>query len=237
MHDFLRQSKKILVKVSGEFLKGDKEFGICSAALQDLVAQVKCLLEKKVSLALVVGGGNFFRGKSLAHMNRVRADHMGMLSTVLNGIAIEDAFLEQNISCAVYSSIVVEGMCQKFSYEDTLECFKNHQIPIFVAGLGAPFFSTDTVAVLRALEMGCDLMVKATQVDGVYSADPKSDKSAQRFDTVSYEQAIRDNLEVMDMPALSLARCHNLPLLVCALQGKSSLVDALQGKKPYTLVH
>ncbi|MEI8320955.1 MAG: UMP kinase [Alphaproteobacteria bacterium] len=239
MLDTVKQAKRVLIKVSGEFLMGKKGFGICQESLALLTSQLNGLIKHKLQIALVVGGGNFFRGKSgeLSAMNRVQADHMGMLSTVLNGLALEDHLSRHSISCVLYSAVDIPKMCKNFRQKEALESLNRGQIPIFVGGIGNPFFSTDTAAVLRSVEMKCDVMIKATQVDGVYSDDPRHNQKAERFSSISYVEIIQKRLEVMDLTAVALAQDHNLPILVCSIHQENGLLSALQGNSTFTLIH
>ncbi len=234
----IKQAKRILIKVSGEFLMGEKPFGICQESLARVVHHLKSLLEQK-QVALVVGGGNFFRGNSApSTMNRRAADHVGMLSTVMNGIVLQDYLSQHGLRSIIYSAIEIPGICEKFYQEKAQEHMEKKEIPIFVAGTGNPFFSTDTAAILRAIEMKCDLMIKGTQVDGVYTEDPRHSTKAQRFDKISCAEILEKRLKVMDLTAVVLAAEHKLPIVVCSIHQPHSLINIFENNTtPFTLIH
>lgn len=231
--------KRVLIKLSGEALGGKSEDIFCHETLDRIVEAIRKLSESGVQVALVVGGGNIHRGMPPARkgfFDRVTGDHMGMLATVINGLALQSKMTEKGMYTKVFSSVQVPLICEEFTQRYALQALEENRIAIFVGGTAAPFFTTDTAAVLRAIEMGCDVLMKATQVDGVYSADPKRDSSAERFDELTYKDILARNLRIMDLPAVSLAQEYKLPILVFALQGDDCFRKVLQGEERFTLI-
>lgn len=230
--------KRVLLKLSGEALMGDADFGIQAETLDYVADQVSQLSAKNIELGIVVGGGNIFRGVSLASkgVDRVAGDHMGMLATVMNGIALKNAFDAKNIATKLYSNLPVPSICDNFTARDARKMMKESFVTIFAGGSGNPFFTTDTAAALKAAELGCDVLLKATQVDGVYDCDPKKNHSAKRFDTISFDEVIARNLQVMDVAAFSLARDHHIPVIVANLRAKGGILAILEGQVPFTVI-
>ncbi|HBO58640.1 MAG TPA: UMP kinase, partial [Alphaproteobacteria bacterium] len=211
--------KRVLLKLSGEGLMGEKSFGLDEAKLSEMAQEIKQVHDAGIQLAVVIGGGNIFRGLKGAAggMDRVSADHMGMLATIINSLAMQDALLRIGVPTRVVSGVVMPTICEPYIQPKAKSHLQNGDVIIFAAGTGNPFFTTDTGAALRAAEMGCEAIFKATQVDGVYSADPKKDKNAVRFEKVSYDEVLVKNLKVMDASAVALARDNNISIVVFSM--------------------
>lgn len=230
--------RRVIVKLSGEALSGSEGFGIHQPTIdriaQDLVASHKL----GVTLGVVVGGGNILRGAHVSGegLSRARADSMGMLATVMNALVLETAIERAGSSARTMSALTMPQVCETFERERALRHFDERRILIFAGGTGNPFFTTDTTAVLRAGEMGCQAVLKATNVDGVYSADPKKDKSATRYDQLSHREAIEKDLKVMDGTAFALARENAMPIIVFSVAEKGAIEAVLRGKGRSTLV-
>ncbi len=230
--------KRILLKLSGEALLGDKAFGIDSSVLNRLAQEIKVLIDSGIQVSLVVGGGNLFRGAELqdSGMERVTGDHMGMLATVMNALALQDAFEKIDIKVRVMSSIPIDQVCEEFIRRRAIRHMEKGRVVICAAGTGNPFFTTDTAASLRAIELETDAMLKATKVDGVYSADPNTDPSAVKYETLTYNEVLEKNLGVMDATAVVMCRDNNLPLLVFNMTKEGEIVRALSDNTIGTLV-
>lgn len=230
--------KRILIKVSGEALAGDNSFGIEPEFLDKVAQQLWDLASSGLQVAIVVGGGNIFRGMSVAAggADRVVGDHMGMLATVINSLALGDAIVRCGGRAKVFSNISMPAVANTFTVRDAREALENGFITICAGGSGNPFFTTDTAAALKAVELQCDALFKGTQVDGVYSADPKTDPNAERFDWVSYDDVISKNLKVMDMAAFALARDNKLPIYVYQIDVAGGVRAVIDGKATCTLV-
>jgi len=230
--------KRILLKLSGEGLMGDKSFGLDEKMLASLAQEIKMVHDAGVQIAVVIGGGNIFRGLSGAAggMDRVRADHMGMLATVINSLALQDALERTGVSARVVSGVMMPTICEPYVQPRVKKKLIDGSVIIFAAGTGNPFFTTDTGAALRAAEMGCEAIFKATQVDGVYSADPKKDKNAVRFEKVSYDEVLVKQLKVMDAAAVALARDNNISIVVFSMHEKKALYRALAGEGAFTVI-
>lgn len=223
--------KRILLKLSGEALMGELDFGICPKVMSFVAGELKALLEAGVQVALVVGGGNIFRGEGLANagMDRVTGDHMGMLSTVINALAIQDATERVGLEARVQSAIRINEVCEDYIRRRAIRHLEKGRVLVFAAGTGNPFFTTDSAAALRAVEVGADLMLKATKVDGIYTADPKKDPSATRFDSLSYDDALDRRLAVMDQTAMVLCRDHRMKLRVYDMDRPGALMRIVRG--------
>lgn len=230
--------QRILLKLSGEALLGDKPFGIDAAVLNRLAAEIKILIESDIQVSLVVGGGNLFRGAELQEsgMERVTGDHMGMLATVMNALALQDAIEKVGIPVRVMSSIPIDQVCEEFIRRRAIRHMEKKRVVICAAGTGNPFFTTDTAASLRAIELETDAMLKATKVDGVYNADPMKDSSAVKYDTLTYNEVLEDNLGVMDATAVVMCRDNNLPLLVFNMTKDGEIIRALSDNSVGTLI-
>ncbi|PID62912.1 MAG: UMP kinase [Gammaproteobacteria bacterium] len=231
--------KRILLKLSGEALLGDKEFGIDANVLNRLAKEIEVLINSGIEVSLVVGGGNLFRGAELqtSGMERVTGDHMGMLATVMNALALQDAMEKIGIPVRVMSSIPIDQVCEEFIRRRAIRHMEKGRVVICAAGTGNPFFTTDTAASLRAIELGADAMLKATKVDGVYNADPAKDPNAVKFLTLTHNQVLEDDLGVMDATAVVMCRDNNLPLLVFNMTKDGEIVNALSDETVGTLVN
>jgi len=230
--------KRILVKLSGEALMGVSDYGIDPAFLKRLAAEIGAVRESGVEVALVMGGGNLFRGAGLARtgMDRVTADQMGMLATVMNSLALQDALESIGLHVRVMSAIRINEVCEDYIRRRAVRHLEKGRVTIFAAGTGNPFFTTDTAASLRAIEIDAQLLLKATKVDGVYDADPTANPGARRYDRLRYDQVLDDRLNVMDATAIVLCRDHDLPMRVFNLNEANALVRAARGEDVGTLV-
>lgn len=230
--------RRILVKISGEALMGQKAYGIDMGTVARIAGDISQVVALGAEVCLVVGGGNIFRGLAGAAegMDRATADHMGMLATVMNALAVQNALTHRKTAARVLSAIPMPSVCEPFVREKALRHLEKGNVIIFAAGTGNPFFTTDTAAALRAAEMGCDALVKGTQVDGVYSADPKTDAQAERFDALSYTDVLARDLKVMDGAAIALARDNDIPIIVLSIGEQGNLARVLQGTARCTTV-
>lgn len=230
--------QRILLKLSGEALLGDKPFGIDAAILNRLAKEIKVLIESGIQVSLVVGGGNLFRGAELqdSGMERVTGDHMGMLATVMNALALQDAIEKVGIPVRVMSSIPIDQVCEEFIRRRAIRHMEKGRVVICAAGTGNPFFTTDTAASLRAIELGTDAMLKATKVDGVYNSDPMKNPDAVKFRTLTYNEVLEQNLGVMDATAVVMCRDNNLPLLVFNMTKEGEIINALSDNSVGTLI-
>ena len=230
--------KRVLLKLSGEALMGDSEYGIDMGTCEKFARAIVAAKQTGAELCLVIGGGNIFRGLAgAAHgMDRAQADSMGMLATVMNALAMQSALEKLGVDTRVQSAIPMESVCEPYIRRRAIRHMEKGRIVIFAAGTGNPFFTTDTGAALRAAEMGCDAMLKGTQVDGVYSADPKKDANAERYETLEYQEVLARNLKVMDASAVSLMRDVNIPIIVFSLTEEGVLQDVLRGRGTYTVI-
>lgn len=223
--------KRILLKLSGEALMGRANFGIAPDVMEFLAAEIKAVCTIKTQVALVVGGGNIFRGEGLAKagMDRVTGDHMGMLATVINALAIQDTLERHDLEVRVQSAIRINEVCEDFIRRKAVRHLQKGRVVVFAAGTGNPFFTTDSAAALRAVEINADLLLKATKVDGIYTADPKKDKSATKYDEISYDEALSKKLGVMDQTALVLCRDHQMKLRVYDMTQPGALKKIVMG--------
>lgn len=227
--------KRVLIKLSGEALMADLEYGIDATMLKRVASEVAEVVNTGVEVALVIGGGNIFRGAGLVRsgIERVTGDHMGMLATVMNSLAMQDALEKQDLSCRVMSAVKINRMCEEYDQRRALRHLEKGRVVIFAAGIGSPFFTTDTDGCLRAVEIGADCILKATKVDGVYDSDPVKNPDAVRYETLSFNEVLEKNLQVMDATAIVLCRDNNLPLRIFNLNDVGSLpatmVDASIG--------
>jgi uridylate kinase len=230
--------RRILVKLSGEALMGESDYGIDPLFLKRLAVEVAAVREYGVEVALVIGGGNLFRGAGLARagMDRVTGDQMGMLATVMNSLALQDALEQIGVFARVLSAIRINEVCEDYIRRRAVRHLEKGRICIFAAGTGNPFFTTDTAASLRAIEIEADLLLKATKVDGIYDADPMLNPSAKRYDRLTYDQVLDQRLNVMDQTSIVLCRDHHLPLRVFNLNDPGALVRAATGGDVGTLV-
>ncbi|MGB7904147.1 MAG: UMP kinase [Steroidobacteraceae bacterium] len=232
------RNRRILVKLSGEALMGDADYGIDPAFLRRLASEIRSVQETGTEIGVVVGGGNLFRGAGLARagMDRVTGDHMGMLATVMNSLALQDALESMNVATRVMSAVRINQVCEDYIRRRAVRHLEKGRVIIFAAGTGNPFFTTDTAASLRAIEIEADLLLKATKVDGIYDADPMLNPAAKRYDRLTYDQVLDQRLNVMDQTSIVLCRDHRLPLRVFNLNDPGALVRAATGGDVGTLV-
>ncbi|HEY0647011.1 UMP kinase [Phenylobacterium sp.] len=230
--------KRILIKLSGEAGVGGDKFGIDPATLGAVAEEIAQVARAGVQVCVVVGGGNIFRGAALAEagMERASADYMGMLATVMNALALQASLEKLGVFTRVQSAIPMEAVCEPYIRRRALRHLEKGRVVIFAAGVGAPFFTTDSGAALRAAEMGCEALYKGTSVDGVYTADPKSDPSATRYETLSYTDVLAKNLKVMDASAVSLMRDNHIPIMVFNIRERGNLLKVLSGEGVFTTI-
>lgn len=231
--------RRVLLKFSGEALMGSGDFGLDAATLRQVVYEVKALHDLGVEVGLVVGGGNIFRGAQIqgAGIQRTTGDHMGMMATVINALALRDVIEDVGLSAVIYSAMSIEGVSHGFNANHVKKGLADGQIAIFAAGTGSPFFTTDTAAALRGIEIDADIVLKATKVDGIYTADPLKDPNATRLTELRYDDVIQQNLQVMDMTAFVLCRDHKMPIRVFDMFKKDAVIRIVQGEDEGTLVH
>jgi uridylate kinase len=231
--------RRVLLKLSGEALMGNAQFGIMPQALNQIAQQLQEIVGLGVQLGLVIGGGNIFRGVNLTThgINKVSADHIGMLATVINGLALQDALQKIGLEVRVMSAIAIDAVCEPYSQRQALAHLKKGRILIFVAGTGNPYFTTDSAASLRAIEIGADLLIKATKVNGVFDSDPLTNPTAKPFSKITYDEVIQRGLGVMDITAVVLCRDNNMPLRVLDMGKPAALIRALRGFDEGTLVY
>jgi uridylate kinase len=229
---------RILLKLSGEVLMGDQGFGIDPATVARMAGEVKAAKEAGYQICLVIGGGNIFRGMAGAAkgMDRAQADYMGMLATVMNALAMQNALEQLGVHTRVQSAIQMDAVCEPVIRRRAERHLEKGRVVIFAAGVGSPYFTTDSGAALRAAEMNCDALFKGTSVDGVYDADPKKVASAKRYETVSFDRVLSDNLKVMDASAISLCRDNNIPIVVFSIREEGNLARVLAGEGVSTIV-
>ena len=229
---------KILLKISGESLMGDDSFGINSTVVQSFANQIQTVVSSGLQICVVVGGGNIYRGISGTNngMDRATGDYMGMLATVMNSLAIQNALEQTGVQTRVQSALPISAVCEPYIRRRAKRHMEKGRVVIFAAGTGNPYFTTDTAAALRASEMNCDAIIKATLVDGVYSADPKKDENAIKYDRLSYLEVLSKDLRVMDASAISLARENKIPIIVCSIIEDKNLTKVLNGQGSYTLI-
>ena len=238
MGDSPLRYQRVLLKLSGEALMGDLDYGIQPAVIQRIAAEIATARAQGTEIAIVIGGGNIFRGEGLARagMDRVTGDYMGMLATVMNALAIQDALESKDVFARVMSALQIHDVCEDYIRRRAVRHLEKGRVVILAAGTGNPFFTTDTAASLRAIEIGADILLKATKVDGVYDADPMTNPDAERFEQVSYDKVIENKLNVMDATAIVMCRDNQLPLRVFDLTRSNALVDAMAGEKLGTLI-
>jgi uridylate kinase len=234
----LSTMKRVLLKLSGEVLMGDQQFGIDPAFVMELAREVKTAKETGLEICLVIGGGNIFRGMAGAAqgMDRAQADYMGMLATVMNALAMQSALEQLGVQTRVQSAVQMDQVCEPVIRRRAERHLEKGRVVIFAAGVGAPYFTTDSGAALRAAEMRCDALLKGTSVDGVYDSDPKKNADAKRFETVSYGKVLADDLKVMDASAVALCRDNNIPIVVFSIREKGNLARVLSGEGTQTIV-
>jgi len=238
MNDRPVHYRRVLLKLSGEALMGELEYGIEPAVIQRLAGEIAIVRERGIEVAIVVGGGNIFRGAGLARagMDRVTGDQMGMLATVMNALAIQDALESKGVFARVMSALQIHEVCEDYIRRRAIRHLEKGRVVVLAAGTGNPFFTTDTAASLRAIEIGADVLLKATKVDGVYDADPLANPDAVRYDRISFDQVLTDKLLVMDATAIVMCRDNDLPLRIFDLTRANALVQAMSGDDVGTLV-
>ena len=232
------QYNRILLKISGESLMGERQFGLDPAMVNRVASEIATIVDYGVEVCVVIGGGNIFRGVSGAAngMERATADYMGMLATVMNALAMQSSLEQNGLQSRVQSALPISAVCEPYIRRRAVRHMEKKRIVIFAAGTGNPFFTTDTAAALRATEMGCDAILKATKVDGVYDADPEQNKNAKRYDALSYLDVLSRDLKVMDAPAISLAKENSIPILVFSIQKPGTLAEVVRGDGLHTLI-
>ncbi len=230
--------QRILLKLSGEALLGEEAFGIDANVVNLLVTEIKALIDNGTQVAIVIGGGNLFRGKKLSAsgLDRVTGDQMGMLATVMNGLALRDAFEDQGCPARLMSAIAMTGLAEAFNRRDAVTALNAGRVLIFVGGTGNPFVTTDSAASLRSLEIKADILLKATQVDGVYSEDPKLNPAATKFETLSYKQVLKEQFEVMDLSAFCQCRDADMPICIFDVAKRGALARIVAGEREGTLI-
>jgi len=230
--------KRVLLKASGEALMGNQGFGIDVSVADQIATDVRDAVKMGVQVAIVIGGGNIFRGVAVASRggDRVTGDHMGMLATVINSLALRTSLVKQGLDAVVMSAIAMPELCESFSQRKAMQHLSRGKIVIFAGGTGNPYFTTDTAAALRAAEIGADALLKGTQVDGIYSADPKKHADAERYDTLTYEDILSKGLTVMDTAAIALTRENSIPILVFSIHEQGGFGKILRGQGKCTIV-
>ena len=230
--------KRVLLKISGESLMGNQDYGIDTAMVSRVASEVADVVSQDIQVCLVIGGGNIFRGVSAAAvgMERATGDYMGMLATVMNALAMQNALEQLEIDTRVQSALPIDAVCEPYIRRRAMRHMERGRVVIFAAGTGNPFFTTDTAAALRASEMNCNVLMKGTRVDGVYSADPEKEADAVRFNSLSYLDVLSQDLKVMDATAISLARENNIPILVFSVTQTGGFDRALRHKGEFTLI-
>jgi uridylate kinase len=238
MNDTPVRYQRVLLKLSGEALMGELDYGIEPRVIQRIAAEIAEARKRDIEIAIVIGGGNIFRGAGLARagMDRVTGDYMGMLATVMNALAIQDALESMDVYARVMSALQIHEVCEDYIRRRAVRHLEKGRVVILAAGTGNPFFTTDTAASLRAIEIGADILLKATKVDGVYDSDPATNPDAKRFSTVSYDQVIADKLGVMDATAIVMCRDNGVPLRIFDLTRANALVQAMSGDDVGTVV-
>lgn len=230
--------KRILLKLSGESLLGDQQYGICPKIVLQYSQDIKTVVDKGVQIAVVIGGGNIFRGSDAesSGIDRAQGDYMGMLATVINGMALQSSLEKMNVHTRLMSSINIEQVCEPFIRRRAIRHLEKGRVVIFGGGTGNPYFTTDSAASLRAIEIESDVVLKGTRVDGIYSADPEKDPSATRYTNISFNEVYQKNLNVMDMTAFTLCKENKLPIVIFDMNKKGNLLAIIEGKEIGTLV-
>lgn len=230
--------KRILLKLSGEVLMGEQQYGIHPSMIEHFAAEIKEVVDTGVEVAIVIGGGNIFRGLQAGNIgiDRAQGDYMGMLATVINGMALQGVLEKKNINTRVMSAIDIKQVCEPYIRRRAVRHLEKGRVIIIAAGTGNPFFTTDTAAALRAVEIGADVLLKGTSVDGIYTADPKKDPDAVKFDTIGYQEVINKELRIMDQTAFTLCKENQLPIVVFSIKEKGNILRILSGEKIGTIV-
>jgi uridylate kinase len=229
---------RILLKLSGEALMGSDSYGIKLSIVDRIASDIKALTKKNIDICIVIGGGNIFRGLSASSegMDRAQADYMGMLATVLNSLALQNALEKIKVDTRVMSALPIQSICETYIRRRAIRHMEKGRVVICAAGTGNPYFSTDTAAALRAAELDCDVIYKATQVDGIYNKDPKKFKNAKKYKDISYKKFLNDNLKAMDSSAITVAQDNNIPIIVFSIAEKNCLIKTFTGKNKYTRI-
>ena len=235
----MSEYKRVLLKLSGEALMGEKQFGIDPKRIDQYAADIKECIESKIQIAIVIGGGNIFRGLQAAEngIERAQGDYMGMLATVINGMALQSALEKAGLVTRLMSAIKMEEICEPYIRRRAIRHLEKGRVVIFAAGTGNPYFTTDTAASLRAVEIEADIIMKGTRVDGVYSADPFKDKAATKYEHISFNEVLQNNLQIMDQTAFTLCRENKLPIIVFDMNKKGNLKKIFDGEKVGTLIN
>ncbi|MDB9986258.1 UMP kinase [Pelagibacterales bacterium] len=230
------KTNRILLKLSGEALMGNDSYGIKLSVVDRIALDIKNLSKKKIDICIVIGGGNIFRGLSASAegMDRAQADYMGMLATVLNSLALQNALEKINVDTRVMSALPIQSICETYIRRKAIRHMEKGRIVICAAGTGNPYFSTDTASALRAAELSCDVIYKATQVDGIYNKDPKKFKNAKKYEKITYKKYLNDDLRVMDSSAITVAQENNIPIIVFSIAEKNCLISTYTGKNKST---
>ena len=233
------QYKRVLLKLSGEALMGDRQYGIDPNRLKEYAKEIKEVTDRGIELAIVIGGGNIFRGVSGASngMDRVQGDHMGMLATCINGLALQSALEDEGVYTRLQTAIQIKEIAEPYIKRKAIRHLEKGRVVIFGAGTGNPYFTTDTAAVLRAIEINADAILKGTRVDGIYNTDPEKDKSAVKFNTITYKDVISKGLKVMDMTAFTLSEENKLPIIVFDMNTNGNLLKLISGEQIGTIVN
>ena len=231
-----KKINRILLKLSGEAMAGEKGFGIDTNVLGKICDEIKKLVEENVQVAIVIGGGNFWRGKYGEKMDRSTSDYMGMLATTINGLALQEALESRNMDTRLQTAIEMREIAEPYIKRKTLKHLQKGRIVIFACGTGNPYFTTDTAAALRAAEIDADVILLAKTIDAVYSEDPKQNKNAERYDEISYMEVLNNNLKVMDSTAISLCKDNNIPLIVFGIDNPENLIKIVKGEKIGTII-
>jgi uridylate kinase len=231
--------KRILLKLSGEALMGDKQYGIDPVRLSEYADEIKMVVEKGIEVAIVIGGGNIYRGLAGESngMDRVQGDHMGMLATIINGLALQSALEDKGVQTRLQSAIKINEVAEPFIRRRAMRHLEKGRVVIFGGGTGNPYFTTDSAAVLRAIEIEADVILKGTRVDGIYTSDPEIDKNATKFDTISFNEVLRKGLKVMDTTAFTLSQENELPIVVFDMNKKGNLLKIVSGQNIGTVVN
>lgn len=229
--------KRAIIKLSGEALAGEKGFGIDENIVAYVVNQIKKVFEQGTEIGIIIGGGNFWRGRQALNMERSAADHMGMLATVMNSLALQDALEAAGVPCRVQTALTITRIAEPYILRKALRHFEKGRVVIFACGTGNPFFSTDTGAALRAAEINADVLMLAKNIDGVYDSDPKKNPNAKKYDELSYMKVVQDGLQAMDATAITLCMENKIPIIAFALREEDSLLKAVNGERIGTLIH
>jgi uridylate kinase len=229
--------KRIIIKLSGEALAGDNGFGLDNSKLENVVGQIGPIIEKGIQVGIIVGGGNFWRGRQGGNMDRTAADHMGMLATVINAIALQDALEKNGIQTRVQTALTITRVAEPYILRRAIRHFEKGRVVIFACGTGNPYFSTDTGAALRAAEVQADVLLLAKNIDGVYDGDPKTNPQAKKYENIKFIDVIKNGLKAMDTTATSMCMENNIPVIVFALNEPDSIIKAVSGEKIGTLIN